>query len=535
MIKDNFFDRKQYLDILGKRIGDLKYGYRQNLAITGDELVGKTSIISKFLNKFYDNQIIILYLEVRPETLTTFSKRFIAVLLYNFLINSGIPLKEELDFLLKKSERFIPKTVEKIKSILGMLAGRNKNNVFVELLLLCEIFHQETGKFCVVILDEFHNLEKMGIKNLYREWSKLLISHKNTMYIIISSMKLKTKMILSKNLSLLFGNFELISVEPFDIKTSERYLEHRLSNSNLNTGLMNFIVHFTAGYPFYLEVIADEVLKSNEDNISMGTLVDILEKLLFDTSGILNQRFFNYIKCFLDSPYCNDYISILYLISSGHNKLKDISQILRHTKKELKSRINHLLDLDTITTSGDFLKINDRVFGFWLRFVYQERLRSLTFDAKSQKALFRENIEGMIQEFIFNAQRPVIERMTELLHLFEDEVVQIEKRRLRLNHFREIKPLELNHRSLKEGLIGRSKDSLWIIAFKYDLLTEDDIAEFAKECKKYRHKLQRRIIIALQDIDANARLRALEEKILTWDLNNLNQILDLFSKPRVII
>ena len=62
MIKDSFFDRKVYLDILEKRISDLKYGYRQNLAIIGDELLGKTSIIFKFLNKFYDNHIIIIYL-----------------------------------------------------------------------------------------------------------------------------------------------------------------------------------------------------------------------------------------------------------------------------------------------------------------------------------------------------------------------------------------------------------------------------------------------------------------------------------------
>jgi hypothetical protein len=88
---------------------------------------------------------------------------------------------------------------------------------------------------------------------------------------------------------------------------------------------------------------------------------------------------------------------------------------------------------------------------------------------------------------------------------------------------------------LKEGLIGRSNDSLWIMGFKHDLLTENDITEFVKECRKYRHKQQRKIIIAFQDIDTNARLRALEEKILTWDLNSLNQILDLFSKPRVIL
>ena len=93
MIQDNLFDRKIYLDTLEKRIGDLKDGYRQNIAIIGDELIGKTSIIFKFLNKFYDNRIIMLYLEIRPESLASFIRRFLGVLLYNFLINSGIPEK----------------------------------------------------------------------------------------------------------------------------------------------------------------------------------------------------------------------------------------------------------------------------------------------------------------------------------------------------------------------------------------------------------------------------------------------------------
>jgi hypothetical protein len=527
MVKDNFFDREHYLEILKKRISDLRLGFRQNIAITGAELVGKTSIIFRLLNKFTNSHIIILYLEIRPESLNSFAKRFIGVLLYNFLVNSALPLKEDLDFLIKKAESFIPGTTEKIKSILNGLNGRKRNNIFMELLSLCEVLHQESGKYCVVILDEFHNLENMCPKNLYREWSKLLILQKNTMYIIISSMQFKTKNILSKNLSLLFGNFELITVEPFDIKTSEEYLEKKLSN--LNAGLKNFIVHFTGGYPFYLEVISDSLLKSGQSNLS-----DMLENLLFDTSGILNQRFSNYLKCFLETPHSNDYISILYLISSGHNKVKDIAHILHKTKKELNLRIAHLLELDAVIRSVDFLKINDRVFSFWLKFVYQGKLQSLTFDAKNQNALFRKYMEEMIQEFLINAEKPIIERMMELFRLFEDEIVQIEKRRLRLNHFREIKPLEFNRGSLGGGLIGRSSDTLWIMAFKYDSLKEEDVAEFVQECKKYRHKLQRKIIVTFKEIDAHARLRALEEKILTWDLNNLNQILDLFFKPRVI-
>lgn len=529
MTQEKFFDRAPYIDILEKRVGGLLDGYRQNISIIGDEMVGKTSVVFKFLNKFCDNRIITVYLEIRPESLSSFVKRFTGALLYSLLINSGIPLKEDLDFLVDKSEKFIPKTAQKLRLILNALEKRKKTNIFPEVLSLCEMIKLETGKSCLVIFDEFTNLENIGVKNVYGEWAKLLISQKNTMYIIISSLKFKTKTILSKNLSLLFGNFEVIAVTPFDIKTSEEYLNKKLSGVSLNAGLKNFIVHFTGGYPFYLEVISGSLLKTSQPN-----LADLLENILFDASGILNQRFSNYIKRFLDSPHSQEFISILYLISNGHNKLKDIAHILRKTGKELSSRLNHLLEVDTITRSGDFLAINDRVFGFWLKFVYQEKMQSLTFDAKMQKAVFRKSIESMIDEFIFNAQKPVMERMSELMRLFEDEVVQIEKKRLRLNHFREIKPLEFNNRGIKEGLIGRSSDSLWIMAFKHGLLTEDDITEFAKECKKYRHKLQRKIIVAFNDVDTNARLRALEEKIWTWDLDNLNQVLDLFYKPRII-
>lgn len=530
MIKDKFFGRDTYAGLLDKRIRAFKDGYRQNIALIGDELVGKTSIAYNLLDKFVDNRILILYLEIRPESLSSFARRFIGILLYNFLINSGLILKEDLGFLIKKSEKYIPKTTEKIAAILNGLEKRKKNNIFTELLSLCETINQETGKSCVVIFDEFHNLENVGIKNLYREWSKLLISHKNTMYIIISSMKFRARTILSNNLSLLFGNFETVVVDPFDIKTCGVYLDQRLNKIDINPGLKDFIIHFTGGCPFYLEIIADSLRKINSLR-----LCDLLEEMLFAPSGTLNQRFSNYLKRFQDLSHSQDYIQVLYLISSGHNKIKDILHVLRKQRKELIPKINHLIEVDAITRSGDFLKINDRVFAFWLRFVYQEKLKSLTFDAKNQKVFFRDNIEKMISEFVLNSEKPVINRLMELLRLFEDEMVQIDRKKIRLDHFREIKPLELNSRGIKDALLGRSNDNLWIVAFKQDLLTEEDITDFSKECRKYRNKLQRKIIITSSEVDANARLRALEEKIFTWDLGNLNQILDLFYKPRVIV
>ena len=161
-------------------------------------------------------------------------------------------------------------------------------------------------------------------------------------------------------------------------------------------------------------------------------------------------------------------------------------------------------------------------------------MRSLTFDARNQKEKFRDSIQELIQEFLLQSAKPLANRVYELLQLFEDDLMQIERKKVRLNHFREIKPLAFKQRFLKDGLLGRSSGALWILAIKSDALTEQDITEFAKECKRYHHKSQRKVMITLKEVDVNARLRALEEKIWTWDLSSLNLILDLFSKPRVI-
>jgi len=530
MIQDKFFDRANYLQILTKRISSLKEGYRQNIAIIGEENVGKSSLVFKFLDNFFDPYIITVFLEVRPESLDGFARRFIGALLYNFLANSGIPLKEDLGYLISKSSLYLPRTTEKINAILTAISRRKKLNIFSDILSLPELIHQETGKFTVLFLDEFHNLENIGINNPYEEWGKLLILQKNTLYVIISSRIFKTRMVLSKQLSLLFGNFEQVLVEPFDIHSSNRYLQQRLPELKVQPGLKDFLINFTGGYPLYLELISDAL---SGTNIS-ADLSRILEKLLFNTSGILNQRFSNYIKRFLDLPGADDYISILYLVSSGRNRIKDISHILRKQKKELDVKVNYLLELDALIRSGDFLKVSDRLFAYWMRFVYQEKMQALSFDARNQKARFHHGIDTLIKEFLQQSSKPLGNRVYELLQMFDDDVMQVERKKIRLNHFREIKPVTFRQNMFKDGLLGRSGEVLWIMAIKPEALTEQDIAEFAKECKRYHHKSQRKIMVTLKEVDVNARLRALEEKIWTWDLNSLNQMMDLFSKPRVI-
>jgi len=530
MAKDLFFDRENYLNLLRKRIVDLKDGYRQNVALLGDELVGKTSIILHILKTFYDPYIILVYVELRFETILTFAHRFIGVLLYNFLSNNCHQLKEDLDYLLCKAESYIPRTCEKARKVLMHLKNGRRNNMLTEIFSLTDLIYQETGKRCVVILDEFHNLENFKIKGLYAEWQKLLILQKNTLYILVSSMKHRARLILAKDLALLFGNFEVVGVEPFDIKTSDMYISLKSKERGIDKGIREFLIYFTGGVPFYLDILTDLVLSMPE-----GKLSEALEGILFCPTGVLNQRFVTFMDRIIGSrAFSQDYINILSLVANGVNKVKELMQRLNMAKRELDRRLDYLLDINFISRNGDFIIINDRVFSFWLRFVYQEKAFSLDAFTQRQRANFRERIVQFIKEFSTNAQRPLLERLEELLQLFEDDNLQIEKKKLRLSRFREVKPLNFISKGFPEGLIGRARDSLWILALRYGSISEDDIAEFAQECRRYRHRCQRRIIVSLQEIDPNARLRALEEKIWTWDVNHLNNLFDLYFKPRVI-
>ena len=532
MKEESFWDRREYLDILAKRIRDFKEGYRQNIALIGYESCGKSTLIRALVRKCQDGRLIILYLETRPENFEGFARRFIGALLYNFLSAGVVPVKEDIDFLVAKAEKYIPRTSAAVKKFLSEIkTKRSKSSFFQPLLSLLDVITEETGKSCVVVLDEFLELEKLGIHSLYEEWSKKLITQKKVMYILSSSAVSRTKEVLARDLSLLFGNFETISVENFANDASEAFLTERFRGlKQIENGWKGFLVHFTGGSPFYLTAVSEAVIKSPG-----AGLVDILEKLMCEPCGILFQKYSAVMQKLSSAACGRDYVQLAHSIAGGHNKIRDLGHLLGKKRAELNNRIAYLLDNDIVLKAGEFLQFTDRMFGFWLKFVHRGKNLSFSPDDKTQKEEFRSRLKEDISAFIKDTRKPVQERVTELLGLFQDDVIQIERRKIRLAQFREIKPLEFGAGGVRDGVIGRSGDALWIMGFKNEPVTEDDITAFAKECRKYRNKLDKKILVALHDVETNARLRALEEKIITWNLENINQLFDIFHRPRVVV
>jgi AAA+ ATPase superfamily predicted ATPase len=82
VVGDKFFGRSEVLTLLTKRVDALKGGYRQNVAITGHRLTGKSSLLNHFLLMLKDNDIIPIYIEVMEEPFKQFATKFIGTIFW---------------------------------------------------------------------------------------------------------------------------------------------------------------------------------------------------------------------------------------------------------------------------------------------------------------------------------------------------------------------------------------------------------------------------------------------------------------------
>jgi len=285
-----FFNRKDILEILDKRIKDLKEGFRQNIAIIGDELLGKTCLIRNFLSNFKDKSILPVYIEVRPEDFSDFKKRFVARLLFNLLKESNLALEENLDYLLEKINKLFPKIYLKIKEILMTQDKKRDLEVFLSLLSLPKIIKEETNLFSLIIFDEFCFFEEFNIKRIYQEWAKVIMLEKDTMYILISSEKSKARNVLSSELSLLFGNFEVIEISPFNQNLSYGFIEKIILPIESDHQIKEYLINLTGGAPFYLKLICkaikDKARIKNLGVVSQDLFVEPILDLSLEQEGV---------------------------------------------------------------------------------------------------------------------------------------------------------------------------------------------------------------------------------------------------------
>lgn len=542
---------KDILELLRKRLNDFQDGYRQNVAILGEELIGKTTLLKKFLDGFQAREArgprgtseaqdtLPVYVEVLPLEYNLFLKRCLNSLLFNYLRNIQLlSSREQLDILVKRTKEVLPQTACSSELLLKKIDKERPEKLFSALFDIIETFSSESGRKVVIVFDEFHNLRNLGYEGICADLGKRIMLQKNSLFIFSSSQKSQAKEILVNDLSLLFGNFETHELDGLKGTGNEKIIDNVFGAIEVSKEIKDFLIYFTGNHPFYIKIISEDAAlackASGKKELEIPVLIKVLEKLLFQEWGVFNLRFTMRIALLNSTRSKNDFLYLLDSIALGKNRLKDLTQHLRQKRSNVLQKCHKLTESGILSRNGSFYIINDRLLSFWLKFSHSEKLNSLSHDLSEQLAHFRSQIHNQIEGFIQVSRKPLVERMMEVFNQFEGDEIHLDRKKFQLEAFKELKMLTFSNSNLKIGIFGKTQDNMWIAAVKEDGITEHDVSEFISMASSFKHKGINKILISLGDIDRNARLLAKESSISTWDIESVNNLFDIYGKPRII-
>lgn len=534
-----FVGRDEVLGVLNKRLESLKSGYRQNVALTGQKLCGKTSILQQFLSGMKKDSVIPVYIEVMAEPFENFLNKFIGTMLFNFLKDYPGEAKDDLAFLIEKTQAFAPKTVGAIKEVFRLAEKGNPQEAYSALFDLTTVIKEETKKSCLIIMDEFHNLSCFNLKNPFGVFGKKIMIQKDTMYIVTSSQVSSIKRILKERLDLLFGNFEIIEIKDFDYSVSKAFLDKSLQGIEVPDELKDFIIAFTDGRPFYMDIIATRLsgiaAPMQAKLLGNNHISQALEDLLFDSKGTINQYFHNLLSTFADKPYENDYLDILCSIAEGRYRLSQISTAFKGKKKDMPVKVEKLIEENLISKNGFIYYFNDRVFEFWLKNVYNKKRHSMVSIFQDRSNMFKSQINELVSFFVEDNRKGIYERIEKLLGSFSNEVLKIDERSTKFPRFTGIKTdapgAEEAQRLIKAFY---SPGKAWVMQCRQQVVDEIAMAGIIDRFKKTTPASKKNILIALSGVEPNAMLIAKENKIWIWNKENLNFILSLYRRFKIL-
>ncbi|NQT07275.1 MAG: hypothetical protein HQ575_07025 [Candidatus Omnitrophica bacterium] len=536
VVGKDFFGRREVLDILDKRVNALKEGYRQNVALTGQNLAGKSSILHYFLQNFKDSQILPIYVEITDEPFIYFCDRFIGSLLYNFLKLKNIEPDEDIKVLIEEARPYMPRSVKFITEIHDLIKRKEYDEAYSRLFDLTSVVKEEVHKSCVIILDEFHNLASLNIRYPFKGFGKKIMIQKDTMYIVTSSQVTTIKKILNEKLSLLFGNFEVIQVDGFITKDALIFLDSRLKYIRMPDEYKNFIISFTGCNPFYLDVISqalkDIVAHMTFKRVTQNILIEALEKTIFNSKGCISQYLNNSLEAVRKAKPSETYLAILLAVANSSCRLKEISKVMKKRSTDVSRLALDLIEMNILSKNGSFYGFVDKMLGFWLRHVYQKKRSAIISYAPDRIGIFHKEMGELIDGFMYQEKRDITDRVRDLFNLFANETVTLTEKEHKLPLFSSIET-----RFFANGrpfFLARTKNRYWLIYVCPEELKDIDIMEFSECCKALKLNLQRKIVISIPQIDTNARLMAKEDNIWLWDLETLNNLMSLYGKERIV-
>lgn len=543
--------REQIRRRIEHRIDSLEKGYRQNVGIIGVSGMGKTALLaSLYANRSIQTRFVVIYINGETVDFDHLAQRWIESLLAGVATLRCLDLSMDLSERLKICHDFMPKTVERIRAFRKTLKRGERNDDTVrELFGLTEQLSDEIGHKILLMLDEFHFFEKLPAQDPFALLGNQMMIEKNTCYLVTSSKLMKAREIFQDKLALLFGNFEVMEIPPFDSREAAEFIERKLPGALFEEAQKKFLILMSSGRPDYLEYYLDHIVERNTDasnelpagrdrlswKVKTEHVLDAVYRELLHEKGRISKRFESRLHdCRFFAKDASAHIKALTAISEGCSKAHPIAVYLDKKSREVKSILQRLIQEEILIKEGFFYRFEDDVFAFWIREFFQRMNRNYQ---PSRDAIYQELKDLCAREYekmqSTNGQEVAV-RVEKLFKSFHNDLIPVGERKIKFPLFNEVVVRPMPGGQSYTVMARTSSGIKWACHIACHKVLEEDVALFAEIPSKPKTKIHKRIFIALSGIEQNAKLMLQASGILFFDLNGFNQLLRLYHLPKMI-
>jgi hypothetical protein len=352
------------------------------------------------------------------------------------------------------------------------------------------------------------------------------------MIILAASDARGAQKVLSGELNLLFANFETIPLNRNNYLENYLYLKRLISPISPSPFFLSFFIKILGSSMAYYDFMAQAIKYKYSAEDEDGSLINITQTTLYLAQTYFFQKFIKKID--LLKANLKDFIpalKLLFALSDGYLRRDELNSLEIYDSKELNSRLQKIGDLNYIENLGNIYKLKDPLFSFWLANIFKLYFLSPVSDPQRRELLCRKRLEeavGLFREQFFTDK---VKKVLQLFSSFRNDHLLIGKNKYRLPTIRNTKtisyPKENFHIVIGEG------PEIVFAGIKEKNVDDNDVLDFIEKGRSVKGKRVKKIFISLDRLPSTARLIAKNNKLIVWDVNEVNSLLNIYNKPAV--
>ena len=512
------------LQVLDKRLNAFSQGYRQNIAILGED----SDEISCLLDNYFGANKIKDITHIRTSTAHIDRRGFFKSILFS-LLSEYLNREDSLDNLINFSQGMLPSTLDFAKDVIK----RTNAPSFIEALELINKFINETSKRCVFIIEDFLKLRDI-FPTFHQDFSKFIILQNSCMVILSDVDTKESEKTLYSELNFLFGNFEKIAISESNFVNRFMCVRKSFEDIECLPFFVSFFVNILGSNTVYYNLMKHYVRNTYKKEDENCSIVAALRDALYVRETYFFQKFMKRInkieENFRDSAAL---IKLLIAISDGYIREGELVSLRILDAKNLKNKLQKLCDLNYVENLGGVFRIKDPLFSFWISHVFKMFFSTPVFDSQKRFLLFRRKVEESVLLFKEDFYKDKIKKVLELFGSFKNDVLKLGKDRYRLPLIEKSRLMSYPDKKM-HLLIGEGREVLFV-AIKEEEVNDNDIFDFIEKGGSLKGKNVKKIFISLEDFTSSAKLIAKNNKLIAWGINEMNDLCRAYNKPIICV